>query len=250
MLLIDQGIAMLEISAAMMGRIETIHPTFLWDHQNLVLIDSGYPGQFPLIQEQISACGFSVQDASKIIITHQDLDHIGSLPAIIQHCKQAPEVYASEIEKPYIEGDTRLVKLSPEAVGQALASLPDNVPPEWRNAFKHTLENPPTAPVNRMLRDGEELPFGGGIIAIHTPGHTPGHTSLYHIPSKTLIAADALNVREGQLIGPDPATTLDLALARLSLQKLTHYDIRNVICYHGGLFTDNPNPRIRELAYA
>ncbi|MGG4091020.1 MBL fold metallo-hydrolase [Paenibacillus lautus] len=247
---IDQGIAMLEISAAMMGRIETIHPTFIWDHQNRVLIDTGYPGQFPLIQEQISDCGFSVQDVSKIIITHQDLDHIGSLPAIIQHCKQAPEVFASEIEKPYIEGDTRLVKLSPEAIAQALASLPDNVPPEWRNAFKQTLENPPTAPVNSILRDGEELPFGGGIIVIHTPGHTPGHTSLYHLPSKTLIAADALNVINGRLVGPDPATTYDMASAKLSLQKLTHYDIHKVICYHGGLFTDNPNQRIRELAYA
>lgn len=115
---------------------------------------------------------------------------------------------------------------------------------------KHTLENPPTAPVNRMLRDGEELPLVGGIIVIHTPGHTPGHTSLYHMPSKTLIAADALNVIDGRLVGPDPATTFDLALARLSLQKISHFDIRNMICYHGGLFTNNPNQRIRELAYA
>lgn len=249
-MLIDQGIAMLEISAAMMGRIETIHPTFLWDHQNLVLIDTGYPGQFPLIQEQLSLIGISAQELSKIIITHQDLDHIGSLPAMIQHSNYAPEVYASEIEKPYIEGDTRLVKLSPEAIAQALASMPDNVPPEWRNAFKHTLENPPTAPVNRILRDGEELPFGGGIIVIHTPGHTPGHTSLYHMPSKTLIAADALNVIDGRLVGPDPATTYDMASAQHSLQKLTHYDIHKVICYHGGLFTDNPNQHIHELAHA
>lgn len=248
-MLIDQGIHMLNISAAMMGRIETIHPTFLWDQQDMVLIDTGYPGQFPLIQEQLSHIGISVQDVSKIIITHQDLGHIGSLPAMIQHSNYAPEVFASEIDKPYIEGDTRLVKLSPEAITQALASMPDNVPPEWRNAFKHTLENPPTAPVNRMLRDGEELPFGGGIIVTHTPGHTPGHTSLYHMPSKTLIAADALNVIDGRLVGPDPATTFDLALAHLSLQKLTHYDIRNVICYHGGLFTANPNQRIRELAF-
>lgn len=248
-MLIDQGIAMLNISANMMGRIETIHPTFLWDHQERILIDTGYPGQLALIQEQLSDVGFAIQDITRIIISHQDLDHIGSLPAIIQHSIHAPEVLASEIEKPYIEGDTRLVKLSPEAIAQAMASLPDTVPSEWRNAFKHTLENPPAAPVNRIMRDGEELPFGGGIIVIPTPGHTPGHTSFYHNPSKTLIAADALNVRAGQLVGPDPATTSDLALAQLSLQKLTHYDIRNVICYHGGLFTDNPNQRIQELAY-
>lgn len=88
-MLIDQGLHMLNISAAMMGRIETIHPTFLRDHQNQVLIDTGYPGQSPLIQEQLSNIGISVQDVSKIIITHQDLDHIGSLPAMIQHSNHA-----------------------------------------------------------------------------------------------------------------------------------------------------------------
>lgn len=248
-MLINQGIKMLEISAAMMGRIETIHPTLIWDHQNLVLIDTGYPGQFALIQEQLSSCGVSVQDITKIIISHQDLDHIGSLPDVIRNSNRTPEVFASEIEKPYIEGNKRLVKLSPESITQALASLPAAVPPEWKNAFRHTLENPPKAEVNSILHDGEELPLGGGIIVIHTPGHTPGHTSLYHRPSKTLIAADAMNVRDGQLLGPDPAASSDLALAKLSLQKLTHYDIHNVICYHGGLYTDNPNQRIRELAY-
>lgn len=247
-MLVNQGIQMLEISAAMMGRVETIHPTLIWDHQNLILIDTGYPGQFALIQEQLSGCGVSAQDITKIIISHQDLDHIGSLPDIIHNSNGTPEVFASEIERPYIEGDKRLVKLSPKAITQALASLPNTVPPEWRNAFRHTLENPPKAEVNSILHDGEELALGGGIIVIHTPGHTPGHTSLYHKPSKTLIAGDALNVREGQLVGPDPATTTDLALAKLSLQKLTSYDIHNVICYHGGLYTDNANQRIRELA--
>ncbi|MED3098423.1 MBL fold metallo-hydrolase [Bacillus thuringiensis] len=36
----------------------------------------------PLIQEQkLSGIGISAHNISKIIITHQDLDHIGSLPA-------------------------------------------------------------------------------------------------------------------------------------------------------------------------
>ncbi|MGG3279885.1 MBL fold metallo-hydrolase [Paenibacillus solani] len=248
-MIIGEGIAMLEISAAMMGKMETIHLTSIWDHQERVLLDAGYPGQLKLIEEQLLSCGFSAEDITKIIITHHDLDHIGSLPDVIQNSSHTPEVFASEREKPYIEGEQRNVKLSPESIAQAMASVPDSVPAEWKSAFKHILEHPPTARVNSILSDGEELPFGGGIIVIHTPGHTPGHTSLYHIPSKTLIAGDALNVVEGRLVGPNPATTYDLVLAKSSLQKLTEYDIQNVICYHGGLFTDNPNQRIRELAY-
>ena len=33
-----------------------------------------------------------------------------------------------------------------------------------------------------------------------------------------------------------------------SLKKLAQYDVQRVICYHGGLFSDNANQRIAELA--
>jgi hypothetical protein len=32
-----------------------------------------------------------------------------------------------------------------------------------------------------------------------------------------------------------------------SLEKLMNYDIVNIITYHGGLFNDNPNERIKEV---
>ena len=38
------------------------------------------------------------------------------------------------------------------------------------------------------------------------------------------------------------------ATAKVSLKKLTHYDIRTVICYHGGHYTGEVNQRIAELA--
>ena len=36
-------------------------------------------------------------------------------------------------------------------------------------------------------------------------------------------------------------------LAINSLKKFEKYDIKNIISYHGGLFNDNPNQRIKEL---
>jgi hypothetical protein len=32
-----------------------------------------------------------------------------------------------------------------------------------------------------------------------------------------------------------------------SLKKLTDYDIKNIITYHGGLFTDKPTEKIKEV---
>lgn len=37
----------------------------------------------------------------------------------------------------------------------------------------------PKAKVDKILFDGEELSFCGGIQVIFTPGHTQGHISLY-----------------------------------------------------------------------
>jgi glyoxylase-like metal-dependent hydrolase (beta-lactamase superfamily II) len=100
-----------------------------------------------------------------------------------------------------------------------------------------------------VLTDGEELPFGGGVTVIHTPGHTPGHICLYHAGTKTLITGDALNLVDGELTGPNPQFTHDLTTARSSLKKLARFDIDKVICYHGGVFLGNSNQRIAELAH-
>ena len=88
---------------------------------------------------------------------------------------------------------------------------------------------------NRALADGEELPYGGGIVVIHTPGHTPGHMSFFLPADHLLISGDALRVESGVLEGPNPKVTPDLSLAAASLRKLLGYPIDRVLCYHGGL---------------
>jgi glyoxylase-like metal-dependent hydrolase (beta-lactamase superfamily II) len=129
----------------------------------MILIDTGYPGQLAKFHEAFEKAGLSMNALNKVIITHQDLDHIGSLPSVVQESPQAIEVLANEIEIPYIQGEKRLLKLSPDAIDQAVNSLPKEVPDEWRKAFQSVLENPPKARVDRTLAEGEELPFCGGI---------------------------------------------------------------------------------------
>jgi glyoxylase-like metal-dependent hydrolase (beta-lactamase superfamily II) len=145
---IASGIEMLEISATIMGKVNVIHPTLIWDNETAVLIDTGFPGQLSLIREAIINAGVPFKKLNKIIITHQDIDHIGSLPSILDKSPQQIEVLANEVEKPYIEGEKRLLRLTPEAIVQVEANLPENVPMEWRKAFVARLENPPHALVD------------------------------------------------------------------------------------------------------
>ncbi|MBD2868115.1 MBL fold metallo-hydrolase [Paenibacillus sp. IB182493] len=240
---------MLTVTASMMGKAETIHPTLIWDRDTVLLADTGYPGQLPLIRAELEKSGVALGRLNKIVITHQDLDHLGTLPALLSELPRGQaEVLATAAERPYIQGEKQLIKITPEAVDLAAASLPPEVPDEWRAAFRRTLEHPPSAPVDAVIEPGMVLPYCGGISVIGTPGHTPGHISLYHRPTKTLIAADALIVEDGRLFGPDPRHCVDPQLAYRSIQALTAYDIEAVICYHGGIYNLNVNERIQELA--
>ncbi|MFD1954974.1 MBL fold metallo-hydrolase [Paenibacillus thailandensis] len=248
-MLLDNGLAVLSISAPVMGRVETVHPVLLRDEGTAVLIDAGYPGQLDQLKSEIERCGVPLARIRHVLITHQDIDHIGGLPALIAACQDAGpiEIAAHALEKPYIEGERRLLRFTDEAIA-SVDRMPSSVPESFKQGLKAIMLNPPSAPVARTVAGGDKLPWCGGIAVVDTPGHTPGHISLYHEPSRTLIAGDALTVRDGELCGPDPETTLDRKLAAESLRQLSAYPIDAVVCYHGGLYKGDANRRIAELA--
>ncbi|MBG9453837.1 hydrolase [Lysinibacillus sphaericus] len=215
---ISKGVEMLQLEFH--GNI--IHPTLLWDQEMAVLIDTGFPGQMEDLRVAMEKVGVSFDKLKVIILTHQDIDHIGSLPEILQERGRNIKVYAHELDKPYIQGDLPLLK-------------------------DGHIENPPTGKVNDTLNDGQELSYCGGIRIIHTPGHTPGHISLYLKQTKTLIAGDSMYSVDGVIGGIHIPTVLDLKEARLSLKKYLDLDIESVVCYHGGLTKVNINEQIQKV---
>lgn len=245
---ITHEIETLELKALnLTGAWSVINPVLIRDNCSALLVDAGYPGQLTQLREAIEWAGVSFDALNKVVITHHDLDHIGSLADLRFESAGRLEILSHAEEVPYIQGELPPVKQTPERLAQRqaqFAALSD----ELKSLVKVLLSPPLPAPVDRTLADGEELPYAGGIVAIHAPGHSPGHLCLYHKRSRSLIAGDALNVVEGCLVGPNPLFTPDLAAARDSLKKLAAYDIENVICYHGGLFNGAPNRRIAEIA--
>ena len=215
---ISKGVEMLHLEFH--GNI--IHPTLLWNQEMAVLIDTGFPGQIEDLRVAMEKVGVSFDKLKVIILTHQDIDHIGSLPEILQEFGSNIKVYAHELDKPYIQGDLPLLK-------------------------DGHIENPPKGKVNDTLIDGQELSFCGGIRVIYTPGHTPGHISLYLKQSKTLIAGDSMYSVNGIIGGIHAPTVLDIKEARLSLKKYLDLDIESVICYHGGLSKVNINDQIQKV---
>jgi len=240
------GVEVLELPMQSFVGRSLIHPTLIWDDDTVVLVDAGFPGQLQQIREAMGSAGVPFDRLDKVIITHQDIDHIGSLPDIVRESSHKVEVLCHEEERPYIEGRKPLIKMNRERLSKMLVSLPE----EQRQRMEALFANPPKASVNRTVADEEVLPYCGGMTVIFTPGHTPGHICLYLNQSKILVSGDALVVADGELRGPNPQAAYDLDTALKSLRKLTHYDIETVICYHGGVYRDSANKRLAELASA
>jgi glyoxylase-like metal-dependent hydrolase (beta-lactamase superfamily II) len=248
---IAPGVEMLEIEASLSGvGPSTIYPTLIWDETDAILVDAGLPGGLTLFRQAIESAGVPFEKLTRIAITHHDMDHIGGLRSIVAALPGAVEVMAHEEEVPYIEAERPPIRLA--QIEAQLAHLPaeqrgpmqalhDKLAAGYKT-FQTHVEHP--------LADGEELPYCGGIAAIHTPGHTRGHLCLYLRGPRILVAGDAMNVEAGRLVPAPAFTIVDREAAAHSLMKLAAYDVAQVICYHGGLVTQDANQQITALAGA
>jgi glyoxylase-like metal-dependent hydrolase (beta-lactamase superfamily II) len=236
---IENGIIMLGVSSNVPGMF--IYPTVMWDDENMILVDAGYNGQYDTIRDACIDEGIHFEDINKIILTHQDLDHFGGLPEILEASKKKIEVMAHEEDKPYIQGEKPLVRLN--------SNFLNSMPEDRQEMVKQMFKNFTPVDVDTTISDNQELPFCGGITVIHTPGHTPGHLCLYHKMSKTLIVGDAMNMMDGKLMGPrkEILEDDDYEIAMDSLKKLLKFDVKNIITYHGGLYSNKPHESIEKL---
>ena len=141
---------------------------------------------------------------------------------------------AHSADAPYIEGELRPLKVTPEML-------------EQRPQMREVLERLEPLRLDEYLEDGERLDLAGGMRVIFTPGHTPGHLSLYLERPKVLVAGDALTAEDGYLNGPNPSMTLDMREASQSVRRLADLEIRRIVCYHGGVVGEDANGQLRRV---
>lgn len=220
-----------------------IYPVILQDENEMILVDCGYADFLSILEEAACKKDIDLSKLTKIIITHHDHDHMGSLAAIKQKYPHV-QVIASEKDAPYVSGGLKSLRLEQAEQTQVM------LPPEQQEAgkaFQNILRSIKNVEVDITVKDGDYFTWCGGIEIVETPGHMPGHISIYLKKFKILISGDALAIENGNLEIAAPQFTLDMVEAKRSVSKLLKYDIEKIICYHGGEYQGNISDALRNI---
>jgi glyoxylase-like metal-dependent hydrolase (beta-lactamase superfamily II) len=190
----------------------------------LTLIDAGLPGSAGKILNFISSLDRTPRDLKRILITHSDWDHIGSLRPL--HKASGARTYASQLEA--------------LAMAEGRPSRPTKTPSTtpFVRRLKRFFFRPPRFQVDEILVDGQVLPILGGLKVIATPGHCPGHVSLFSPSTGILFCGDSMVTEADQILSSRPVYTWDAALAQEAVKTQAALGARILCSGHGPVILD------------
>lgn len=237
------NVCVLEVTFSFHGKEDALYPVILSNSSETILVDCGYEGFMPMIEDAAQLHGLSLQHLTGIIVTHHDMDHVGGLHEIKAKYPSV-KIYSSDIEEKYISGKAKSLRL--QQAESIFSTLPEDQKQGALN-FQEMLKNIKPVDVDITFSEDEAPNFFGGIKIVNTPRYMPGHISIYLEEHKILIASDALVVEDGAFEIANPDFTLDLEKAIESVRKLSTYEIDEVICYHGGIIKGNILHKLNRL---
>ena len=174
--------------------------------EEIILVDTGRPGQGKGILNDLKSMGIEPQDVKHILITHHDVDHIGSL-AFMQQATGA-KIWASKEDIPYIYGEK-----SRPGIKKLISYIMRVKKPENVNHY----------PENGKIGDVEVIP---------SPGHTPGHVCLLY--KDVLFIGDLFRTSNGEVSPMGSFMNWDDSVLKQSIAKIDNYDFKWICPAHGG----------------
>jgi glyoxylase-like metal-dependent hydrolase (beta-lactamase superfamily II) len=203
----------------------TANPYLLIDSDGLTLIDTGIPGSAYKILRYIKRAGYARRDLTRILLTHADYDHAGSLAALKK--ATGARVYASPSEARAM------------AAGRFPRSLKtDNPFLKHIFALAERFGTVPPTQVDEHVSEGQVLPVMSGLHVLDTRGHTPGHLSFFAPAAGILFAGDSLLSVKKRLIGSHGAVTWDQEKADAAVRKQLTLRARIVCSGPGSVLMD------------
>jgi len=168
----------------------------------ITLIDSSLPGRAERIGDELVS--HELGDVVRILLTHHDVDHIGSVARLQE--RFGCEVFISATDLPYVQGARKR-----EGIKRVIGAV-------MRVAAPKNLQELPTGAID-------------GIEILPTPGHTPGHTCFLF--NRVLFAGDLLNSRGGAIHQSPALLTWNSGQLKASIASLEKLSFDWVAPGHG-----------------
>jgi hydroxyacylglutathione hydrolase len=192
---------------------------------DLLVIDTGTPGNAQKIVEYIQKLGHQPSEVSTIILTHYHMDHTGSVKELKE--LTGAKVAASVADAEFVSGAKPYPK-------------PKNL---FLRAANSLIKVEPVS-VEIQLKDGDKV---AGLIVIEAAGHTPGSLFLYDAQRKVVFAGDTIRF-DGKEIVPGPGQYVwDEAKQKQSISKLADLDFEIMLPGHGELLKSNASNKVKEF---
>lgn len=182
----------------------------------LTLVDAGMPKRQQLVLDTIQQINRSPSELTRIVVTHADVDHVGSLAAIQK--ATGAKIFASAATAEFL----------------VQGKSPNHLP--WYMQFAVDTffgYKPVSAAMIETVEEGDILPVLGGLTVMATPGHTPDHHAFFCPSAGVLFAGDALNTRDGRINPSPPRLTADQEAAAQSAIRLLELAPATIACGHG-----------------
>lgn len=189
----------------------------------LILLDTGFEESAPIVRANIAALGFQLKDIKIMLSGHAHYDHVGGHADMKQ--ETGAQVYASAGDAVILEsGGTK--------------------------AF-HPLKPFKPVKVDHVLKDGEEIRFGGVVMTAHlTPGHTEGNTAWTTVVTEkgknydvVFVSSMSINPGVHMLNYPPWPGIADVYARSFQILKRLHCDV--FLGPHAGFF--NLQDKVRQM---
>ena len=192
------------------------------------VIDTGMPGNAKRIAAYVRGLGSGPSDIKLIVLTHADLDHIGSAAELKRMTGARLAIHAN---------DARILsgKESFKTLRGPLGFI-----------AKLAMRLVPFRPIDPdiVLTADSEIE---GFRIVHVPGHTNGSVCIYK-PGKVIFVGDALRSdSSGNLKPPSPISSLDDAKARASLVTIAGLDFDTLLPGHGAPVVGNASQKLKDM---
>lgn len=194
----------------------------------MLVIDTGMPGNGSKIINYIKGLGKNPSDIDYVILTHADIDHIGSAAEMKKMTGAKLAIHTGDA--PILSG-----KSGPKTIRGPLGVL--------FKLMAYLLRFQAVEP-DIILGDDFEI---NGFKVIYTPGHTNGSISLY-LPGKAIFVGDALRSdSRGNPKLPSRNFSADIARAKASLITISQLEFDIMLPGHGAPVIGRASSKLKDL---